>query len=170
MDLGIDYSLIVYALGATAIGLGGAYYLMTGGRLYSAIGFLLAAIACFVYFGLRWFDGMKLKGFLSGSIPKDTPWPPQINYCPDFMSLKQTGTGAGAQYYCVDTMGVTALPVFTATSAIETSGTINNILLTKDKTAASYATSLNAGNTLGITWEGVFDGKTPSAVTPPYPA
>lgn len=166
-----DYALIVYALGATAVGLGGPYYLMSSGRLYSAIGFLLAAIAVFVYFGLRWFDGMKLKPFVAGGVDKTMAWPPQINYCPDFMSLKQVGSGDSARYYCVDTMGVTGLPVFTKSSQIETTGNnINNILLTKNKTAASYAVSLNAGRTLGITWEGIFDGKAPSSRTPPYPA
>jgi len=167
----MDYSLILYALGATAIGLGGSYYLMTGGRLYSAIGFLLASIAVFVYFGLRWFEGMKLKSFLRGGVDTKMPWPPQVNFCPDFMSLRQIGVGTAARYYCVDTMGVTGLPLFTKTSALETTGNnINNILLVKDRTAATYATTLNAGRTLGITWEGIFDGRAPSSRTPPYPA
>jgi hypothetical protein len=167
----MDYSLILYALGATAIGLGGSYYLMTGGRLYSAIGFLLASIAVFVYFGLRWFEGMKLKSFLRGGVDTKMPWPPQVNFCPDFMSLRQVGVGTAARYYCVDTMGVTGLPLFTKTSALETTGNnINNILLVKDRTAATYATTLNAGRTLGITWEGIFDGRAPSSRTPPYPA
>jgi hypothetical protein len=171
MDIGIDYSLIVYALGATAVGLGGSYYLMSGGRMYSAIGFLLASIAIFVYFGLRWFEGMKLKPFLAGGVDKKMPWPPQINYCPDFMSLKQIGVGTNAKYYCVDTMGVTGLPLFTKTSDLVVSGNdINNILLVKDRTAQTYATTLNAGRTLGITWEGIFDGRAPSSRTPPYPA
>ena len=171
MDLGIDYSLIAYALGATAIGLGGSYYIMNSGRMYTAIGFIMASIAIFIYFGLRWFDGMRLRTFLSGGLPSSTTWPPQINYCPDFMSLKQEGVGSSARYYCVDTMGVTGLPKFTENSIIETSGnSINNILLTKGKTSQDYATSLNAGSTLGITWEGVFDGKAASAGSPPYPA
>jgi len=167
----MDFSLIVYALGATAIGLGGSYYLMTGGRMYSAVGFLLASIASFVYFGLRWFDGLKLKPFIAGGVDKTMAWPPQVNYCPDFMSLKQEGVGVSAKYYCVDTMGVTGLPVFTNTSILEKSGNnINNIILTKDTTASTYATNLNSGRTLGITWEGIFDGKAPSSRTPPYPA
>jgi hypothetical protein len=167
----IDYALIVYALGATAVGLGVPYYLMTGGRMYSAIGFLLAAIASFVYFGLRWFDGMKLKPFIAGGVDTNMVWPPQVNYCPDFMSLKQVGVGASARYYCVDTMGVTGLPVFTNTSILETTGNnINNILLVKDRPASTYATTLNSGRTLGVTWEGIFDGKAPSSRTPPYPA
>lgn len=171
MDIGIDYSLIAYALAATAIGLGGPYYIMTTGRLYAAIGFLFAALAIFIYFGLRWFEGTKLKTFLVGTVSPSTAWPPQINYCPDFMSLKQEGSGTSAKYYCVDTMGVTGLPKFEESSILETTGNgINNILLTKDTTAATYATNLNAGKTLGITWEGVFDGKAASAVTPPYPA
>jgi hypothetical protein len=167
----MDYSLIVYALGATAVGLGGSYYLMNGGRLYSAIGFLLASIAVFVYFGLRWFEGMKLKQFLVGGVDKNMPWPPQINFCPDFMSLKQIGSGPGARYYCVDTMGITGLPLFTKNSVIETTGqNINNILLDKGRTAQTYAIMLNGGRTLGVTWEGIFDGRAPSSRTPPYPA
>jgi predicted glycosyl hydrolase (DUF1957 family) len=72
---------------------------------------------------------------LLGGIAAEETWPPQINYCPDFLSLKQVGTN----YYCVDAMGVSSLPRFTKDSTIDpASNTINFLQLTKDEFAQQY--------------------------------
>ena len=172
MDLGIDFSLLLYILFAFAVGIGGPFYLMKNGKEYAAIGTVIVCIVVFVFFGMRWFDGLRVKQDLLGGIPKDTQWPPQINYCPDFLSLKKKVELGVTKYYCVDAMGVTDLPKFTATSQINPSGgAVNALLLTKDKTAQQYTTSdFLGGPTSGITWEGVYDGMTATNVVPPYPA
>jgi hypothetical protein len=171
MDIGIDFSLILYILFAFAVGIGGSFYLMKNDRLYAAIGLILVSIGIFVFFGMRWFDGLRVKQDLVGGIPKDTQWPPQINYCPDFLSLKQVGTGAESKYYCVDAMGISSLPKFTKDSTPNPSGgTINALQLTKDKTAQQYTTSnFLGGSTAGLTWEGVYDGMSATNVIPPSP-
>jgi hypothetical protein len=169
----IDYSLILFVLAALLIGGGGSYYIMKTERLVMAAGFFIASLTIFIYFGLRWFDGMKLRQSMSGVVDPTTAWPPVINYCPDFMSLKKLGSGDTATYYCVDTMGITRLPRYTQDSSLITSasnGTVNNIPLIKTNTAQTYATSImGGGNTAGATWEGVYDGRTASNIIPPYP-
>jgi hypothetical protein len=165
-----DFSLILYALAALLIGGGGSYYIMKTDRMITAIGFFLASLAIFIYFGLRWFDGLKLRPSISGVFDPKSSWPPIINYCPDFMSLKQDGTN----FYCVDTMGVTKLPRYTADSSLvfTASGTsrVNNFKLTKDTSATTYTNSFFlGGDTAGITWEGIYDGRSPSSRVPPFP-
>lgn len=172
MDIGIDFSLILYILFAFAVGMGIPFYLMKQDRLYAAVGVIIVSIAVFIFFGMRWFDGMRLKQSILGGVPPDTQWPPQINVCPDFLSLKQVGTGRDAKFYCVDAMGVSGLKRFTSTSAIEPDrDTTNYMLLTKGATAQDYTTNFFiGGNTQGTTWEGVYDGMTATNVVPPYPA
>ena len=164
MDLGIDLSLLFYILVAFLIGFGGPYFFMNLGKTYTAGGFALAAIGIFTYFGLRWFDGLRLKQSMMAGLPKTTSWPPQINACPDFLSLKK---GTDAKYYCVDTMGLTGLTTFTA-DATPTSG--NSVLLSSTGTASTYANLFLGGNTQGMTWEGIYDGIVASGAKPPYPS
>ena len=170
MDLGIDLSLLFYILVAFLIGFGGPYFFMNLGKTYTAGGFALAAIGIFTYFGLRWFDGLRLKQSMMAGLPKTTSWPPQINACPDFLSLKKTGTGTAAEYYCVDTMGLTGLRQFTSTSVIDPSNSNNYLKLSSTHKAADYANTFLGVNYQGTTWEGIYDGITASGAKPPYPS
>ncbi len=142
---------------------------MNLGKTYTAGAFALAAIGIFTYFGLRWFNGLRLKQSMMAGLPATTSWPPQINACPDFLSLKKVGTDSAAQYYCVDTMGVSGLPLYTDPTATPTAA--NGVLLVKTNTAANYVnTVFLGGNTQGMTWEGIYDGVTASGAKPPYPS
>ena len=143
---------------------------MNRGKTYTAGAFALAAIGIFTYFGLRWFDGLRLKQSMMAGLPATTSWPPQINACPDFLSLKKVGSGTTAQYYCVDTMGISGLTPFTSTSTISTTTPGNYLQLVQANKAADYATTLLGGSYTGITWEGIYDGITASGAKPPYPS
>jgi hypothetical protein len=169
MDIGIDFSLILYILAAVIVGVGAGYYLLKMDRVYAAAGIVIGFIGIFTYFGLRWFEGLRLKQFLQGPISRTASWPPQINYCPDFLSLKQVGTGTAAQFFCVDAVGVSSLPIFTPNSIPSLTPTQNALLLTKDNTAQQYAVDFLGGNLRGLTWEGVYDGTSASNIKPPYP-
>lgn len=160
----IDYSLLVYCLGALLVGMGGSYYIMKTERIVAAGGFFLASLAIFIFYGLRWFDGFKLRPFLSGKIDMNSPWPPVVNYCPDFLSLKKDSTGM----YCVDTMGVTGLRRWTNNSAINVTDAVNAIKLDQNSTGQTYASAY--GPLYGITWEGIYDGRSAVTTKPPYPA
>ena len=87
MNLGIDFSLILYILLAALVGLGVPYYFLQTGKFYAGAGFLLAALATFIFFGMRWFNGLRLNTTFFGATSTTQSWPPQINYCPDFLSL-----------------------------------------------------------------------------------
>lgn len=156
----MDFSLILYILAALLIGGGGSYYILQTERMVTAIGFFIATIAIFAYFGLRWFDGMKLRTNISGGIDPNTSWPPVVNYCPDFLSLKQQGTS----FYCVDTMGVSTLSLFK--EGDDASTTNKGILLNTAATAQSYVGEFI---TKKVTWEGIYDGRSASNRKPPFP-
>jgi hypothetical protein len=162
MDLGIDFSLILYILIAALVGLGVPYYFLQTGKFYAGAGFLLAALATFIFFGMRWFNGLRLNTTFFGATSTTQSWPPQINYCPDFLSLKQVG----ANYYCVDAMGVSKLTRFTDSSAVDTSQTGNFLRLTRTNTATLYQPSLLASS---LTWEGIYDGISAANISPPFP-
>jgi hypothetical protein len=163
MDLGIDFSLIIYILVGALVGLGVPYYFLQSGKFYAGVGFLLAALATLIFFGLRWFNGLRLDTTFFGATSTTQSWPPQINYCPDFLSLKQIG----ANYYCVDAMGVSKFPRFTESSAVDTSRPGNYLPLTQTNTATLYQPLLMAS---GLRWEGVYDGISAANIKPPFPA
>ena len=172
-ELGIDYSFIAYTLFAVLVGLGCAYYAMKNQKTVLAIAIVISSIAIFWYFGSRWFDGFRLKQEMIGGVDKTVSWPPQINYCPDFMSLKSTGSGTSLVYNCVDANGVTSLTKFLDDSSIVTSGNgINAIELVKDGTQADKLAFQNSLRTYSLTWEGIYDGSsfTGRPIPSPYPA
>ena len=61
MDIGIDFSLIAYILFAAFVGLGFPYLLLTTGRQYAAGFVVIASLGAFIYFGMQWFNGLRLK-------------------------------------------------------------------------------------------------------------
>lgn len=160
-----DYSLILYCLASILILGGGSYYLLKSERMVTTAGFFLAGLAILIYFGLRWFDGFKLRPSMSGVIDQNMKWPPRINFCPDFLSMVQSGTS----YYCVDTMGIsTDLELFTSSSSpVTTAPGKNAILLDSNSTPSS----IGSGTLMpqNLTWEGVWDGRTATQNKIPYP-
>lgn len=162
----IDFSLILYCLAAILIGAGGSYYLLKMERMVTAAGFFIASLAIFIYFGTRWFDGFKLRPSVSGVLDPNMTWPPMINYCPDFLNL--VFKSSDRKYYCVDSVGISSLAKFESTSTPNTA--TNAIELVPSNTPSTYATTLQSK---GVTWEGVYDGRTPTTNTipsPPVPA
>ncbi len=178
-ELGVDYAFIAYVLFAVLVGLGSAYYAVKNQKTILAIAIVISSIAIFWFFGSRWFDGFKLKQDMAGGVDRTISWPPQINYCPDFMSLKSTTTGSGTSatttYYCVDTMGLTDLTPYTEgaqISAIATSGSNFNALeLKASYDTNSLATLKNNLRIYKMTWEGIYDGSSFSGrpIPTPYP-
>ena len=126
---------------------------------------IIFAIGCFLvllYFGLQWFAKPK-QG--------PTKWPPSINTCPDYLTYNSTVSG------CVDFLGVTTASGANAIQKIKLSdiATISSNELPKvfkttsaDVAAASTDDALQGICDLcrnaGITWEGVWDGETCTAI------
>jgi hypothetical protein len=176
-ELGIDYSFIAYVLFAVLIGLGAAYYAVKNQKTILAIAIVISSIAIFWFFGSRWFNGFKLKQDMAGGVDRTITWPPQVNYCPDFLSLKVQTSGSTTTYYCVDTMGLTGLTPFTEGStltALGTSGatTYNALKLLETYDATSKSTLKTNLDVNKMTWEGIYDGSSFSGlpIPTPYPA
>jgi hypothetical protein len=130
---------------------------------------IIFAIGCFLvllYFGLRWFAKPK-----QGS----TSWPPSINTCPDYLTYNSTVSG------CVDFLGVTTGSGTEAIQKIKksdfgTSGTITSMtqlpkVFKKTSTDVKAAITNQALQEIcdlcqraGVTWEGVWDGDTCTAL------
>ena len=170
-DFGIDYSFIVYILFAVLVSLGTAYYAVKSDKTILAIAIIISSIAIFWFFGSRWFDGYKLKNDMTGGVDRSSSWPPQINYCPDFLSLKNVTSGSTTTYYCVDTMGIAkVLKKYNEGDPIVLTGAINAIQIPTSYTEANAMTNLK--NTLDqneLKWEGVYNLMSFSGATIPNP-
>lgn len=139
--------------------------------LISAIGMLVL----FILFGIQFFNQDGTYKQKTSSQYKS--WPPQINYCPDFLSLFKNGN----QLICVDTVGVArenagnSIQLFNPnTNSVPTSRQIFNLYLTDESINAYKADTNNAGKSFDrksilieqckekkVTWEGIFDGLQP---------
>lgn len=176
-DLNIDYSFLLYVLFAILVGLGGAYYAMKNQKTILAIGIIIASIAIFWFFGTRWFNGFKLKQDMVGGVDRTITWPPQINYCPDFLSLTSTGSGTTLKYFCVDSQGVTktgttGLPLFTEGSTpidINEPRDGNALKLITDTSAEAIDLFKQTIKMNKLIWEGIYDGNSFSGAPFPSP-
>lgn len=170
-DFGIDYSFLVYILFAVLASLGTAYYAVKNDKTILAIAVVISSIAIFWFFGSRWFDGYKLKNDMTGGVDRSTTWPPQINYCPDFLSLKSVTSGTTTTYYCVDTMKIAKeLKTFNEGDTITTSGSnINAIQIPTTYDATSLATLKTTLDSNQLKWEGVYNLMSFSGATIPNP-
>jgi uncharacterized membrane protein YuzA (DUF378 family) len=130
---------------------------------------IIFGIGCFLvllHFGLRWFGRQKQTS---------TNWPPSINTCPDYLTYNSTISG------CVDFLGVTTGSGTEAIQKIKksdygASGTITSTTqlpkvfkkTSADVTAATTDQALldicDLCQRAGVTWEGVWDGDTCTAI------
>ena len=156
----MTYVFLFYIFLSFVISVGGAAILFSNGRSLAALLYLIGIMIIEIYFGTRWF---KPDGNTTATV---VVWPPAINVCPDFLSLYTdplTGTA-----YCVDTVGITtSLTKWTSGSSVGTNNVFNLFLDTagSDRTSKLCAQA----TTMGLTWEGVFDGTTCLGGQPPVP-
>ena len=160
----MDYVFLFYIFLSFVIASGGAFVLFSSGRTIAAIMFLVGAVAIESFFGVRWFKG-------DGTTTIDnSPWPPSINVCPDFLSLYKTSDGSGNSVsYCVDTSGVSSGGITKWTSTSVPSG--NNVFnlsasLSGNARVKALCTEAAAKK---VTWEGVWDGTVCIGGVPPTP-
>jgi hypothetical protein len=157
--------------------------------------FLVLILSVFIFYGMRWFPG----GNLNGTKPKNLPWPPIVNMCPDFM-VSWTDKARNNKVYCYDSNNmyglqtaaigpplVTGLTIGAATG--QSGYLIKDPLQNGSKAPANLAAdsasspfwplakmlSTTASNVLTPTakymrWEGVWDGGQLKANKIPLPA
>jgi len=165
----MDYYLIVYILFSIVLIFSGVYYLFKLDKTIGAMLYGLGSIAVCVFYGIRWFDGDKLKKLgYAGS------WPPHINMCPDYFTLYSDNGGT----YCVDSVGFTGTKFSkptdgTSITAIALGGSAvaptlsQGMLIKGGESSRRIDLTTNAGlqiacqtcQALNIPWEGITDGK-----------
>jgi len=113
-----SFSFILYILVSSVGGLLLLQYLYKGNKPIAAMLTLVLLILVFIFFELRWFENLKLKGTSkyvsqatngnSGSCSPTTQnvdsavngnWPPIINICPDYMVTQNGKCVDPAQLY-----------------------------------------------------------------------
>lgn len=156
----MDIKFLFYVFLSIVIIAGGTYQTFSSGADVAAALFFFGSIMIILFFGFRWFTPQ-------GAIKQEGgPWPPLINYCPDFLSLHTIGTTP----YCVDTVGVT-------------DGGITRMTDPATQTDEKYLFNLFASQTgdqrikslcdqcaaKKVTWEGVYNGVTCLNRNPPLP-
>jgi hypothetical protein len=138
--------------------LGSVFLNVQSGKYVSAgilgIGFLTISILYGIYMYTP--SGDVISRVKSG------PWPPTINVCPDFLSLV---TVSGSPV-CVDPIGTGALRKWTSGQTGD--AYIFNLKLTLNGQARINALC-DSCRSLGLTWEGVYDGSACLNNQPPIP-
>ncbi len=87
--------IMMYVLFCIGLGFTIASYLMKAQRMVAAGFVVVGGILIFIFYGLRWF-------FYSEPKWQTKAWPPQINTCPDFLTVMNIN----GKMVCVDTLGV----------------------------------------------------------------
>jgi hypothetical protein len=172
----MDYWVILYILVCVVVGGSTVAFLYKRGQTMGSMVFLVLILSVFIFYGMRWFPG----GNLNGTKPKNLPWPPIVNMCPDFTVAWTDPTTKNV--YCYDAANIYGLQTATASSAVASGLTINGASgqsglklkaanpgkftkLSQD-TAGTVWPVLSTANmnsiitsTPSLRWEGVWDGR-----------
>jgi energy-coupling factor transporter transmembrane protein EcfT len=171
----MELTFIFYIFAAFII-IPGTFFLLSLYGKYLAGGIAsIGMIIIFILFGIQFFtpDG----NYVQSSSP--VSWPPTINFCPDFLSLMKVDASGGSTYVCVDTVGVstnssTGLQMFNPNNPITGGGVPAanqqfhlhlDVSNDNDRTNAI----IHDCKTLGLTFEGVWDGITSTNSIVPRP-
>jgi hypothetical protein len=162
MEIGnMNIAMISFILFAIIVGTGGTYSFYSSGRTVGALLFFIGAIAVFVFYGIRWFEG---KNALGPEAPVN--WPPYINTCPDFLTYYKRKTSTGLETdTCVDRIGVSRnskLAIFPASGNVSNDDDKYFFPLKTDSEDPARKRAQLCARTIdyGLTWEGVTDGET----------
>lgn len=168
----INWYLIFYAIFSIIATVYGCFRLYEGGGGVRASVYGIGAALIFAFFGYRWFSNPE-------TVSKK--WPPVINTCPDYLTYVPVNyviTGSKLKGLCVDTIGVTTkgdgIKVLSKSEIQSTKTTRPSDdkkyfpYTSADITPGTSATQLtiicNKCYTMGVTWEGVYDGDTCTAI------
>ena len=166
-----NYKLFLYIVFALVVEIGVIVYAVKAPMVLMLAVFIPLSLYIFLVYGWNWFG--------PNGPYTDTPvhWPPTLNSCPDFLvsyTIPASGT-VPAIPGCVDTIGVSTKPAqfpqrstgvpnwTTAPTAAVTSATAANyhtngwFATHTGETTAALCARLQ---TVGLTWEGVWDGTT----------
>jgi len=139
---------------------GGSFVLFSTGQQVTATMYALGSIVAAIYFGLRWFNTSGNTN--SGA----SEWSAPVNYCPDFLSLSVDSTG---KQVCIDTVGTSTGGMDTTTAGQPTARGVFDLSLSVTDGPSRSAALCDTAKTMGVTWEGVWNGTTCTGYNPPLP-
>jgi len=166
-----NLKLFIYIIVALVIEIGAIVYAVKAPMVLMLAAFIPLSLYIFLVYGWNWFG----PGGPYTNTP--VPWPPTLNSCPDFLVsyvIPKNGSVLPIPG-CVDTIGVSTKPTLfpqrasgvpnwtTAPSAAVSPTTapnyhINGWFATRTgETTAALCTRLQS---VGLTWEGIWDGTT----------
>lgn len=168
-----NFKLFIYIVVALVIEVGVIIYAVKAPMVLILAPFIPLSLYIFLVYGWNWFgpDGPYTD--------KPVPWPPTLNSCPDFL-VSYVIPPAGivpAIPGCVDTTGVSTLPaVFpqrstgvpnwssagapTGPVSASTAPNYHSSGWFATRTGESTAALCTRLQTVGLTWEGIWDGTT----------
>jgi hypothetical protein len=161
----MDFWLVAYILTSVVLGASLVSILYKDEQKVGAISLVILLILIFLFYGLRWFKGGKLKGTTPGGTIQ---WPPIVNMCPDFMSSYKEPNG---KVYCYDAGNFYEMKTYAGANQREI--TVNGVagqrgILVKDVQGVSTTYPLRQADNITpiladskgkyVKWEGVIDG------------
>ena len=138
---------------------GGAFYFYSKRQEVAAGIIFFGLLFTSLYFGFRWFPA-------SGETKTNEPWPPVVNYCPDFLTLNTVN----GEQVCVDTIGVAQTGGISKWSdPTQTDEKYLFHLFVKTSGADRIKQLCDQAKAKKVTWEGVWDGAVCMGAEPPLP-
>jgi hypothetical protein len=153
----MELKLLFYCFLSVVIITGGGYFLFSSRQETTAAIYFLGSTVAAIFFGFRWFT-------MPGSNPSSGPWPPSINFCPDFLTL----TKINGKPACIDMIGVSSNGALNVNDGTNTGASYYFDLKT-DSTTTRLRELCDQVTAQGLSWEGVSDGITCSTTVPPLP-
>ena len=157
----MDYLFWAYVFFSCVLITGGTYYYFSINQQISAGVMFLGITFISIFFGLRWFSTSGLQLAAPAG-----PWPPLINYCPDFLTLYEVN----GEKVCIDTVGLAQTGGMSKWSdPTQTDERYLFHLFTHLSGGARVKALCQQAKDKMVTWEGVWDGSVCSGNEPPGP-
>lgn len=148
-----DIKFIIYMIVSVIIVVYGTYQVL---QLYQGLGALLFFIGslyiCIIY-GIKWV-GPGTDG--------PSTWPPQINTCPDYLTLFPRTINGNTEPSCIDTIGVAnqgVLMKFPADGSTNPPSDPKYYFSLVTTSADKNSELCNKAIAAGLTWEGITNGE-----------
>jgi hypothetical protein len=152
--------MIIYIFLSFVLIFGGTMSIFKTKRMLTATLFFAGALAASIFYGIRWFETLKID---TGDNAK---WPPIINTCPDYLTYYKAGSGATAKDTCIDILGIAKGGNLEQWSSDTTYSANSNKFFSLDMTGLDKNDPkvisdefCKRANDAGVTWEGIWDGE-----------
>ena len=156
----MNFKFVLYCFVSVLAITGGGYFFFSSRQETVAAIFFLGATVAALFFGFRWFNSSGDINTTSG------PWPPSVNYCPDFMTL----ANINYEQVCIDTVGVATAGGISISDGTQIADQYLFKLNLNNSGAERTSFLCKQAKEKKVTWEGVWDGTTClSSQEPPKP-